>query len=843
MKRLILIAGLLLSVTMVMAQSGFDYTAKTYIRKADAYNLPEKGGFALSTSKYLKKPEAVEEAPQVCLQIGDNYRLNGQPVEAAIWYARGIHQVRTMEDYRSYAWVLKMIGQCEEGQIWYSRYFAEKGEPEQVLCPSVPVEEDPLEVQLNGLTAINTPASEFAAVTWEDKLLFTTDRVFSRPGLLSDPWTLRGFTELFVATRNESGQWASPKQFRELDTRFHDGVAVVAPDAQSLYLTRTQDQGVNGKGMRDLTIWEAKRKGDHWQTLSKLPFSSPDYATCHPAISMDGKWMIFASDKPGGQGGLDLYIVERLGVIWGVPKNMGPGINSPGNEAFPFISPDGYLFYASDGLPGFGGFDLFAVAPEEDKRLVTGRNLGAAINTSYDDFGLSAQAGRRTGYVSSNRPGGMGQDDIYQWVSNKPLGELPLASAELLIVDAQTGMTIPGAKVKFGKRLLEANDEGQLKLQSPSPGSHTIEVSAPGFISANFAVELPDEGSQVIKLEPGVFQPFVFDVLDKDSGNPVPSPVVEVFEMTAGGRLIPVSQSGSPDGEDRSASPLDLFDPSLFPAGALFVEGDLIQLKDRKANKPILGLEAVPKAKPLGSLKEVKPSNPDELRAWFKGRYQLRSRTENGVMDWNDVQVELITNKFLADQGFAEGAQAVEAVDPNLPWMMDARKRYQIRAKAEGYLSTVVALSAPEIQGMGPLTRKPIEIEPIILGIEEEDLTEGAKFKLEGIYYDYDKATIRSDAFANLDELVRLMNKFPNMEIELSSHTDCRGRDEYNEDLSQRRAQSAIDYLQQRGIDPKRLIAKGYGERQLVNRCDDGVKCSEEEHQLNRRTEFKIVRM
>ncbi len=841
MMRTITISVLILIAGSVLAQSGFDYTAKSYMRKADPFNLPQRGGFALSTEKYMKDIEELEKSPAVCLQLGDNYRLNGQPVEASIWYSKGILQVRGPEDYLSYALVLKMTGQCEEGQQWYTRYLEEKGMATEVLCPTIEKEENPLVVQLNGLAGINTAASEFSAVPWQDKLLFTTDRTFSRPGMLHDPWTMRGYTEIFTAVRNESGQWHKPSQFRELDTRYHDGAAVVSPDAQSLFLTRTQDVGLNEKSMRDLTIWEAKRKGNRWKTMTRVPFSSPTYATCHPTLDISGKTLYFASDMPGGQGGLDIYKVEKLGATWGVPQNMGPGINSPGNEAFPHLSDDGFLFYASDGLPGFGGLDLFVAAPGEDKLLTTGRNLGEAINTSYDDFALTTSTGRRTGYVSTNRPGGVGQDDIYQWVSNKPLGELPYASAELLIVDAETGMTIPGAKVKFGKRLLESNDDGRLKIQSLTPGSHTIEVSAPGFISGNYAVSLPNDDSQVIKLERGVYQPFVFNVVDKDSGLPVQNPNIEVFEMTPGGRLLPVSQSAN--GEEKGNSALNLFDPTLFPAGAIFVEGDLVQLRDRKAKKPILGLEAIPKAKPLGSLKEKKPTDSDELRAWFKGRYQLRSTTENGIMDWNDVQIDLITSQFLTDQGFAERATTGDATDPNLPWMLDERKRYQIRAKAEGYLSSVIALSAPEIKGMAPMAKKMIEIEPVILGIEEEDLTAGAKFKLEGIYYDYDAATIRKDAFDNLNELVRLMNKFPNMEIELSSHTDCRGRDEYNEDLSQRRAQSAINYLQEKGIDVKRLIAKGYGERQLVNKCDDGVRCSEEEHQLNRRTEFKIVRM
>ena len=102
-----------------------------------------------------------------------------------------------------------------------------------------------------------------------------------------------------------------------------------------------------------------------------------------------GKTIYFASDMPGGQGGLDLYKAERIGGSWGVPVNLGPEINSPGNEAFPFMSDDGFLFYASDGLPGFGGLDVFVAAPGENKVLTTGRNLGEAINTTYDDFSLS----------------------------------------------------------------------------------------------------------------------------------------------------------------------------------------------------------------------------------------------------------------------------------------------------------------------------------------------------------------------------------------------------------------------------------------------------------------------
>jgi len=120
-------------------------------------------------------------------------------------------------------------------------------------------------------------------------------------------------------------------------------------------------------------------------------------------------------------------------------------------------------------------------------------------------------------------------------------------------------------------------------------------------------------------------------------------------------------------------------------------------------------------------------------------------------------------------------------------------------------------------------------------------LEKGKTFRLNPIFYNFDKYNIREDASYVLDELLRTMHENPTLKIELASHTDCRGTDAYNEELSQNRAQSVVDYLVSRGISRDRMIAKGYGESQLINRCSDGVDCSEAEHQENRRTEFTVL--
>lgn len=122
-----------------------------------------------------------------------------------------------------------------------------------------------------------------------------------------------------------------------------------------------------------------------------------------------------------------------------------------------------------------------------------------------------------------------------------------------------------------------------------------------------------------------------------------------------------------------------------------------------------------------------------------------------------------------------------------------------------------------------------------------EQIVINKPIRLDNIYYDYNKWNIRPDAAIELDKLVKIMLDNPAISIELSSHTDCRGSDKYNQTLSQKRAQSAVDYIISKGIAKSRITAKGEGENKLLNKCDDGVKCTEEEHQWNRRTEFKVT--
>lgn len=170
---------------------------------------------------------------------------------------------------------------------------------------------------------------------------------------------------------------------------------------------------------------------------------------------------------------------------------------------------------------------------------------------------------------------------------------------------------------------------------------------------------------------------------------------------------------------------------------------------------------------------------------------------------------------------------------------IDADKAYQVLVSREGYTSDTVAFNtvgvveSKDFRGTFRLERIPEE-EPEMIAINEP-------IRLNNIYYDFDDDQIKIEAEEDLDYLYNLLIDYPGMVIELSSHTDSRGSDSYNLDLSQRRANSAKNYLVERGIEQGRIQAVGYGETRILNHCTNGVNCSEEEHQLNRRTEFTII--
>jgi len=419
---------------------------------------------------------------------------------------------------------------------------------------------------------------------------------------------------------------------------------------------------------------------------------------------------------------VDLYksIRDKSGN-WTAPVNLGPNINTSGDEMFPFIAEDGTLYFASNGHIGLGGLDVFSASPNKDSWNAP-ENLGYPINTNSDDFGYIIDKPNKNGYFVSNRPGGQGDDDIYKFVKK---------GIELcgLVYDARTSDPIEGAKVV----MYEVKDERGTKLTgkdgnfcfaaSPKHVYKFVATKA-GYLPNEVTVETADKPVQV---------------------------------------KIPMVKEGGINLE--------------------------VLVLDKKTREPI-----------------------------------------------NTANVKLIntaTSKEEKQQTNPEG-KAYYSLEPNSTYRIEGSK--DLPEPDMKYLT--VSTTTSTVGKTAPAT--------IYATLELEKVKKGVAIKIENIYYYLDKWFIRPYAAKELDKLVKVMQDNPTMEIELSSHTDCRATIKYNATLSAKRAEAAVQYIASRGISLSRMVAAGYGESRLVNKCACEctfvVPCTEEQHQENRRTEFKILK-
>ena len=217
--------------------------------------------------------------------------------------------------------------------------------------------------------------------------------------------------DVWVSIKNERGEWQRPTAVEgELNSEFDEGIVSFTPDGQTMYLTKARREANAPTGVE---IYTSQRSEAKWSAPVKYEITADTLSSYgHPAVSPDGRWLYFASDMPGGSGGLDIWRVnlnERRGSL----ENLGEWINTPGDEVFPYVRTDSLLYFASDGHPGYGGLDLFCarLMPSGGWQVT---NMGKPVNSAGDDFGITFTEGEN-GFFSSNRGDGRGYDHIYSF--------------------------------------------------------------------------------------------------------------------------------------------------------------------------------------------------------------------------------------------------------------------------------------------------------------------------------------------------------------------------------------------------------------------------------------------
>ena len=608
----------------------------------------EAGEYQLAINSFSKILEENPDDQQANLIVAESYRLSNRIEKAAPYYDKVLEKEASFDIYYKKGKSLKDQGDYEEA---IKAYTASKQhtQNDSLVDLADKAIADIRAVEsitdywshhaLENYRLLNSPGIDYAPVVNEGFIYFTS----SRGGGGIYPATGQGYTKLFRA--RAEGVKVDVQNVQEMpevsnEQGLNQGTIAISPDGNTIIYAR--GNSTSRRDLPDVSLFASYFRGAAFTEPVFLPLNEdPGFWNSTPAFSPDGETLYFASNRPGGYGGTDIYKATRVANgDFGNVQNLGPEINTPGNEMFPMPVASGEFFFASDGHPGFGKMDLF-VAENMDGKLEI-KNLGKNINSIADDFGIFFTNYPKEGFITSNREGGVGDDDIYYF-------------------------------------------------QDQTPKPKIVNV----FLNVT-TKERKDDGAEEI----------------------LPQTRVALYDET-----------------NKS------------------IDGDF--------------------------------SNP-------KGQVRFK---------------------------------------------LEVDKDFSIIASKNGYFTQSITYTT---KGKTPAPETLVQdITNVNLdtAILLEQLVLEKAIVLENIYYDLDKAEIRPDAAEELDKLVKILKDNPNIRIELSSHTDDRASDAYNLDLSQRRAESAVEYLVSQGIERERLVARGYGKGQLII----PNATTEEEHQRNRRTEFKVI--
>ena len=473
-------------ILIVVVVSGlFSLTAsaqKDHLQVANlAYDAKEYySAINLFKKAYAKEKDKANKA-DVIYKLAECYRFVNDSKQAETWYRKAISIKYPEPKTQLYlADAMKANGKFEEAIAEYEKYAAvapndPRGKTGAESCalaqkwvdnPSRYTVEN--EVQINGKTMDFTPS--WAAENYKT-IYFTSSRDNAAGGEV-DGWTGQGFTDIYETTLDNKGKWSKPKTLpATINSVFNEGAVVMNADFTVMILTRC---GVQKKETMGCELYSSKKEGGNWSEPELIPFfvkdekdDSTQVTVGHPALSANGKVLVFATDIAGGKGGRDLWSskFDEEKKRWGTPVNLA-SVNTPGNEMYPFIHADGTLYFASDGHMGMGGLDIF-MADAQGESWVNVTNLRGPINSSGDDFAIIFEKEQEKGYFTSNREGGKGSDDIYSFM-------LPALKFTLsgVVTDFKTKRPVKDAVVS-----VVGTDGSSLETTTDAQGKYAIDLA------------------------------------------------------------------------------------------------------------------------------------------------------------------------------------------------------------------------------------------------------------------------------------------------------------------------------------------------------------------------------
>ncbi len=490
MKNIKCSALILVLMCVVISLQAQDPRLKKANQTFDEFAFPEA---AEQYKKILSKHD--DGIPEAKIKLAECYRLMNMPVESEYWYEQVVELAESEPIHKYYyAMALKANGKFERAKNEFLEYAQvvpadTRGLRQVEACEqSTYFLTDPGIYEASLVTNINTERADFGPAFFKEGIVYASESNVKYSEEQYN-WTEAPFLDLFYSTQegDSPSAMSKPENFKgKVNTWLHEGTVTFTQEFETMYFTRNNyHKGKVGYDTEEkiktvnLQIYESKASGEKWGDGKPLSFNSDDFSCGHPALSYDGQALYFVSDMPGGYGGTDIYVSYKSGDNWGQPENLGPEINTEGEEMFPFISKDETLYFASDALPGLGGLDIFSTKLE-DGIWSEPENLRYPINTNGDDFAYIIDEENEKGYFSSNRPGGKGNDDIYSFTKLKNI-------MTGIVVDCDTQEPIEDAFIELmesGMVMQKRNSNANGGFTFPiSPGKeYKVVASKTGYI-------------------------------------------------------------------------------------------------------------------------------------------------------------------------------------------------------------------------------------------------------------------------------------------------------------------------------------------------------------------------
>jgi outer membrane protein OmpA-like peptidoglycan-associated protein/tetratricopeptide (TPR) repeat protein len=709
----------------------------------------------------------------------------------------------------------------------------------------------------------------------------------------------------FGSQNDDSMSFKSVKEFSSrLNNAYHNGPVSFSGDQKMIVFNRVDKQiRLSGKHFTNRAkIYFSIKTNEQFGDLIPFPYNSDAYSVAQPALSVDGKTLYFSSDMPGGYGGKDLYVSRRDGDTWTKPENLGPEINTEKDEVFPYIRKDNLLFFSSDGHGGIGGLDIFSASLS---KRVWGDvvNQGAPLNSSTDDFGIVFNETDSRGYFTSDRSGGKGGDDIYSFlVTNK---FIRVAGRIVLSQDAKESATNASVSLltEDGTVVKIANTDknGFFKFENlPNDKKYVVKLDEndPAFTGKTKAW-LTDEQDKLIRvtlLNHSTKGPrFAFRNLPADANAPPELFTADDLISLAGNLLagtnpaVPIANQKvilrNSKGEIMQTTTTNAFGAFAFkdlPPDQIYLVA--MEANDTKlaintkititnksgkelANSPLTAkgtFEFEILAADITTLRAMTVADAD-LRVDLKGMLLAGDGTKNAL---SNTTIHILNEKGEAvqtiktdekgnfqfenlpsDQNYfvsiGEGNDpALAKLDKILLTDRAGKVLRELRINKKGGFDFEI-LAGDQFK-MGTVYVNDPWLK--VLQLKEKSEKDNAVHKkdsisiIENIYYTLGDWNILPEAESILAKVVQVMKNDPELVMEVDSHTDSRASAEFNMTLSNKRAKTAVDYVVARGVAATRIKGVGFGESKLLNKCSDGVECTDEEHAKNRRTEFKITK-